>query len=218
MGISRRVMALASAALLATSVLALPAGAQILDFNDLTTPITQDVGSSYEKYGFRITIAPDPSIAPDAYLLVWASDESLNADPGGATLTTGYSGNIVTLSAISGAAFRFDSIDLTDAFNGIFAGPKGDVAFELALAGGGSQALTISLADMPGLQHFSFGTDVTSVSFQGLTTLSQWVQFDNITLTGGNGVVPEPASWAMLIVGFGLVGAMLRRRERLPVA
>jgi hypothetical protein len=31
--------------------------------------------------------------------------------------------------------------------------------------------------------------------------------------TGGGGAVPEPASWAMLIAGFGLVGAMARRRK-----
>jgi len=31
--------------------------------------------------------------------------------------------------------------------------------------------------------------------------------------TGGNAVVPEPASWAMLIAGFGLVGAVARRRR-----
>ena len=30
---------------------------------------------------------------------------------------------------------------------------------------------------------------------------------------GGNGGVPEPASWAMLIAGFGLVGAAMRRRK-----
>ena len=29
----------------------------------------------------------------------------------------------------------------------------------------------------------------------------------------GSGVVPEPASWAMLIAGFGLVGATMRRRR-----
>ena len=30
-----------------------------------------------------------------------------------------------------------------------------------------------------------------------------------------SGVVPEPESWAMLIVGFGLVGATMRRRKRM---
>jgi hypothetical protein len=31
---------------------------------------------------------------------------------------------------------------------------------------------------------------------------------------GGGGVVPEPATWAMLIAGFGLVGGMARRRRQ----
>ena len=34
---------------------------------------------------------------------------------------------------------------------------------------------------------------------------------DNITITSG---VPEPARWALLIAGFGLVGAAARRRQR----
>ncbi|WP_235902546.1 PEPxxWA-CTERM sorting domain-containing protein [Sandarakinorhabdus oryzae] len=33
------------------------------------------------------------------------------------------------------------------------------------------------------------------------------------TITPGIGAVPEPASWAMLIAGFGLVGAVSRRRR-----
>jgi hypothetical protein len=35
---------------------------------------------------------------------------------------------------------------------------------------------------------------------------------------GGGGVVPEPGTWAMLIAGFGLVGAAARRRRRQSVA
>jgi hypothetical protein len=31
--------------------------------------------------------------------------------------------------------------------------------------------------------------------------------------TGGGGPIPEPATWAMMILGFGGVGAMLRRRR-----
>ena len=34
------------------------------------------------------------------------------------------------------------------------------------------------------------------------------------TPTGGTDVVPEPAAWAMMIAGFGLVGASLRRRRQ----
>ncbi|MFN7399415.1 MAG: PEPxxWA-CTERM sorting domain-containing protein, partial [Sandaracinobacter sp.] len=31
----------------------------------------------------------------------------------------------------------------------------------------------------------------------------------------GSVTIPEPATWAMMIVGFGLVGFATRRRERL---
>ncbi|MBU6165734.1 MAG: PEP-CTERM sorting domain-containing protein [Alphaproteobacteria bacterium] len=35
----------------------------------------------------------------------------------------------------------------------------------------------------------------------------------NVPLGGPGGAIPEPASWAMLIAGFGLLGAMQRRRK-----
>jgi hypothetical protein len=38
-------------------------------------------------------------------------------------------------------------------------------------------------------------------------------EFLGFAQTPGTGVVPEPASWAMLIAGFGLVGATMRRRR-----
>jgi hypothetical protein len=45
-----------------------------------------------------------------------------------------------------------------------------------------------------------------------------------LSLDGGGlppptpGVVPEPATWAMMILGFGLVGSMARRRNRSVIA
>lgn len=45
------------------------------------------------------------------------------------------------------------------------------------------------------------------------------VQFDNISVygdaSGGGGAVPEPATWAMMTLGFLGAGATLRRRRRL---
>lgn len=41
---------------------------------------------------------------------------------------------------------------------------------------------------------------------------------DDLTYTISGTAVPEPASWAMLIAGFGLTGAALRRRRSVAVA
>jgi hypothetical protein len=54
-------------------------------------------------------------------------------------------------------------------------------------------------------------------SWQGI----RLIQYDAIVNDGttvaleylGGGVVPEPASWALMIVGFGMTGAALRRRR-----
>ncbi len=39
-----------------------------------------------------------------------------------------------------------------------------------------------------------------------------WVFVDNVS-TGNGAVVPEPGTWALMILGFGAVGATLRRRR-----
>jgi hypothetical protein len=50
-------------------------------------------------------------------------------------------------------------------------------------------------------------------SFTSLTLLTNRTENWSGLTIGTSGVVPEPASWAMLIAGFGLVGATLRRRR-----
>lgn len=51
--------------------------------------------------------------------------------------------------------------------------------------------------------------EIRSVTFS--TTDPQGFSFDDFTFSSGG--VPEPASWAMLIAGFGIVGGSLRRRR-----
>lgn len=54
--------------------------------------------------------------------------------------------------------------------------------------------------------YYGFGaTKVTSITFE---SSQDAFEFDGLA-----GVVPEPASWALMIGGFGMAGAMIRRRK-----
>jgi hypothetical protein len=57
----------------------------------------------------------------------------------------------------------------------------------------------------------------TSVMYGNGTAVSI-AYIDNITYTIAVSPAPEPASWAMLLAGFGLMGATLRRRQTAPIA
>jgi choice-of-anchor C domain-containing protein len=55
---------------------------------------------------------------------------------------------------------------------------------------------------------FVANAPTTLLSFRSTTAGPSGIALDNVSAN----VVPEPASWAMMIAGFGLVGAMMRRR------
>ena len=57
------------------------------------------------------------------------------------------------------------------------------------------------------------GAKVTSIDFS-----SSNYSFEVDNFAGGVGGVPEPATWAFMITGFGGAGAMLRRRRRATAA
>ena len=50
-------------------------------------------------------------------------------------------------------------------------------------------------------------------------TFNDWVGVDNINFTPNVavGAIPEPASWAMMLVGFGAMGVVVRRAKRVTV-
>lgn len=65
----------------------------------------------------------------------------------------------------------------------------------------------------------SYTFDITSYVVTGSNTLTFGEVDNQLFLNAGvdnvsvSGVVPEPATWAMMIMGFGLAGATLRRRR-----
>ena len=67
--------------------------------------------------------------------------------------------------------------------------------------------------------NFSFAyTDASGNPFTGGGTAAIGLQeiIDDISFRAGG--VPEPAAWAMMLAGFGLVGSAMRRRAKVAVA
>lgn len=85
------------------------------------------------------------------------------------------------------------------------------------LADGSSQSISFDGFEPITAKTLTFGSlQIRSVTFS--TTDPQGFSFDNFTFD--TTAVPEPATWALLIAGFGVIGGDLRRRRALaaPVA
>ena len=104
------------------------------------------------------------------------------------------------------------------------AGHAYTVSFDLGNADGygasvvfGGQTL---LTDPPveGFTHYSF--TVTALDNSGLSfsffNPPAWYTLDNVSVQAG--AVPEPASWALMLGGFGAIGGALRSRRKAAVS
>ncbi|MBU1378641.1 MAG: PEPxxWA-CTERM sorting domain-containing protein [Alphaproteobacteria bacterium] len=138
-----------------------------------------------------------PASAPDA----WDTTQYLSVQMGqSATLDT------PLLSAIS---FYVGSLD-------------GYNSFTFNLADGTSQTVTgASLAELPGMDANGSQTAFTT---NGRLTFSFASAIDSVVFNSGNyslevgnigavTLVPEPAAWAMMVLGFAGAGTMIRRRR-----
>jgi hypothetical protein len=169
----------------------------------------------YNTQGRKLDLAPDvTSMSIDLFV---------NADYNGSNQRlAGFWGSAVdSTDAIS----AFPIVELTDVGGALtFQGWDTDLGVfnTLGAASAGWHTLGISL----GVSGFSYSIDgttfgtapregstsISNVILQGYNTGASYdIAWDNLATTSG-GAVPEPANWALMIVGFGGVGAMMRRR------
>jgi hypothetical protein len=86
------------------------------------------------------------------------------------------------------------------------------------LVDGVEHTLFSSVTGATGNQRFGGVTDaggMTNISIYA-TNANDNIELDNVSYRGG--AVPEPATWAIMLVGFGGLGAALRRRRALAFA
>lgn len=117
--------------------------------------------------------------------------------------------------------------------NGKLSGTFGQTAGSLTEAGAQTTyQFSSDFLDFSNVSNIDFSQSLTSVTnafalrlasnpalgLQSFTALSGGTfSSDPLPLINGLAIVPEPAVWSMLIVGFGLVGVQSRRRSRMVV-
>ncbi|WP_235927606.1 PEPxxWA-CTERM sorting domain-containing protein [Sandarakinorhabdus rubra] len=82
----------------------------------------------------------------------------------------------------------------------------------------GASSITGNLYDSDGTTLLAslVASGLTNANNNGIAVRAfNGAAFDDISLSRRIGAVPEPASWAMLIMGFGLAGAAQRRRRQI---
>ena len=159
------------------------------DFNSFTSPTTYSTADSVT--GSITLTAPLPDNVTSFSFLPSASIVSFSFSDGEQTITN---------ATATGSAFAFKT------------NASGDItAWQVTVDIGSVSADSIATVDAPG---------ILGAFDQGVMTLND---------TGGNrnlpgswslmsSAAPEPASWAVMLTGFGAIGASLRRRRYSAVA
>ncbi len=141
-------------------------------------------------------------------LAFWGPANS--ADPDGAALLNWTGNGTTTVRRTDGGLFSLDAMDIADAYD---RGVASEILFTF-FDGMKTTTEAVTLDKLKGLQTFALGRgklEWFSYSQMG----NGGIQIDNVVLgTPVVSAVPEPGTWAMMILGLGGVGAVLRSRRR----
>ncbi|MEI6485390.1 MAG: PEPxxWA-CTERM sorting domain-containing protein [Sphingomonadales bacterium] len=108
-------------------------------------------------------------------------------------------------------SFRFTAGVFSDSIVSVYSG----------LGGTGTLLGSVTVTNPPASPNaFSPWTVSFTGIGQSVLVTASFGQFgmDDVTLGVAGSAVPEPAGWAMLIAGFGLAGAVARRRRAVAIA
>ena len=120
------------------------------------------------------------------------------------TILTNFAAPIGQLSLLWGSVDTYNTLTFLDAANNVLASFTGS---QIINSNFGNQVLPGSNP----IVYFSItGAEQFSLAKLQLTSTQEAFEIDNIAIQAA---VPEPATWALLLLGFGFVGGMLRSRK-----
>jgi hypothetical protein len=216
----------ATAALVALAAFCAPASAATLILTNNGSDLTEVIHSNGTQTGTSLTLQSQP----DPFFLLFQSTDSISVTGNGVAQVNGSSGGfsnvtITPLSNFSFSAFKFN-LDIPNGPNGA----SNDFTFDanVFFTGGGSQLFdNVDLGNGNGANRalITAGanqsinkivlSDLTLSSTKGGDTTITNPNFIDLKQMSFNFVsaVPEPATWAEFILGFGMIGVALRRRR-----
>lgn len=186
-------------ALCASLVAAAPAHAAIIDFEDRGVGFA--VSQTFGDYRISSTTS------------YWINTTSGTKALQGAIMAP------ITLTRVDGGVFTFASADF---FAGDGNGLGVPIGFGFTRADGSTGSYTLLTpefgtgAPIPSTRFTAdFGSNLAGVTRVSWSNGAEWHQIDNLVVNAAAAAVPEPVTWALLILGFAMVGGALRGR-RLP--
>jgi hypothetical protein len=198
-----------SVALLASTLLFGTANAATINFGSFTagTVLTNQVAGLTFSMSGGPTTATAPIVGYGYFDAVLSLNNSGNFGSGTDGYPTGATVTIDFASAVSGVSFTFNNYGNNTGNDSIYQ------AFDAANA-------LISSGSLANVNGFSLvngaGSGIKSlVISNGSGGGYNWIY--GVGELSYNGGVPEPAAWAMMLAGFGLVGAAMRRRQTTQV-
>ncbi len=189
------------------------ASATLITFNELAFVGTFDGESikfdSVTSGGFLFSNSFE---TPGASKLgVWGRNSTFQSDPGFASVFVNWPNTRTTMTEEFGRAFDFNSIELADVFN---KGESVTIDFTLDYFAGGFSKRSVKLDELSGLQTFTFDESALRSVTWVTTDGNGFNQFDNVVVNGGVAPIPEPETYAMMLAGLGLLGAVARKRGK----
>lgn len=199
-------------------ILTTPANAAtVIDFNELRPNSGRTyVYGPYESDGFRLSSSACSSAKT---CFITSGNTINNIDRTGAALVNFLGSSVISLARIDGGLFTLDSIVLASNTNNSSGyGPTSQgVLFNFNLSDGTSvsQLRTISSTGVANRNLLSFNIgEISGFSFTPKTGTGGFLQFDDINVSQNMvAAVPEPSTWAMMLIGLGFVGGAMRSRK-----